>query len=128
VSEPRRTDARVAVVLDAVALVAFVALGRTNHHLHGSGGWFLTVLWPFVVGWFAAALATGLYAARSAPWRRAVGTCLLGVALALVLRATVTGRSTPVVFGLVALAFISLATLGWRVVARGVRRAVPVAG
>jgi len=128
VSESPRTDARVAVVLDAVALVAFVALGRTNHHLHGSGGWFLTVLWPFVVGWFAAALATGLYTARTAPGRRAVATCLLGVALALVLRVTVTGRSTPVVFGLVALAFISLATLGWRVVARGVRRAVRVAG
>ncbi len=127
-SESARPDPRVAVLLDAVALVAFVAIGRTNHHLHGSGGWFLTVLWPFVVGWFAAALATGLYAARSAPWRRAVGTCLVGVALALVLRAAVTGRSTPVVFGLVALAFISLATLGWRAVARGVRRAVRVAG
>ena len=127
-SESPRTDARVAVVLDAVALVAFVALGRTNHHLHGSGGWFLTVLWPFVVGWFAAALATGLYTARTALGRRAVATCLLGAALALVLRVTVTGRSTPVVFGLVALAFISLATLGWRVVARGVRRAVRVAG
>jgi hypothetical protein len=45
-----------------------------------------------------------------------------------VLRATVTGRSTPVVFGVVALAFISLITCGWRVVARGVRRAVRVPG
>ena len=127
-SEVPRTDARVAVVFDALALVAFVALGRANHHLHGSGGWFLTVLWPFVVGWFAVALATGLYAARSAPWRRAVATCLLGVALALVLRAAVTGRSTPVAFGVVALAFSSLTPLGWRAVARGVRRATRVAG
>jgi Protein of unknown function (DUF3054) len=126
VTESPRTDARVAVVLDAVALVAFVALGRTNHHLHGSGGWFITVLWPFVVGWFAAALATGVYAARSAPWRRAVATCVLGVPLALVLRATVAGRSTPVVFGVVAFVFISLTTLGWRAVARGVRRVVRV--
>jgi hypothetical protein len=118
-----RTDARISVLLDAAALVAFVALGRANHHLHGGGGWFLTVLWPFVVGWFAAALATGLYSARSAPWWRAVATCVLGVALALVLRAAVTGRSTPVVFGLVALAFISLTTLGWRLVARLAARA-----
>ena len=121
---PGRITRRVAVLLDAGALVAFVAIGRTNHHLHGSGGWFLTVLWPFVAGWFAAAAATGLYTAGSAPWRRAGATCLLGVTLALVLRVAVTGRSTPVVFGLVALAFVSLATLGWRVVARVVTGAV----
>jgi hypothetical protein len=123
-----RTDARVAVLLDAGALVAFVAIGRANHHLHGSGGWFLTVLWPFVVGWFAAAAATRLYTAGSAPWRRAGATCVLGVALALVLRAVVTGRSTPVVFGIVALAFLSLATLGWRLVARVLTRAARVSG
>ena len=126
-SSSTRVDARLAVVLDGAALAVFVALGRANHHLHGSGGWFLTVLWPFVVGWFAVAMATGLYAARSAPWWRAAATCLLGVTLALVLRAGVTGRSTPAVFGLVALVFVTLFTLGWRVVARGVAR-VRVAG
>jgi hypothetical protein len=123
-----RLDRRVAVVLDAGALVLFVALGRANHHLHGSGGWFVTVLWPFVVGWFVAALVTGLYAARSAPWRRAAATCGLGVTFGLVLRAAVTGRSTPVVFGVVALTFISLLALGWRAVASGVARGVRVRG
>ena len=114
-----------AALADAAALVAFVALGRRSHDLHGGSGWFVVVLWPFLVGWFAAAAATGLYTARSRPWRRLSATCLLGVTLALVLRATVTGRATPVVFGVVALGFVGLATAGWRAVARVVTGSTP---
>ena len=110
--------ARRAVLADTACLVAFVALGRRSHDLHGGSGWFFAVLWPFLVSWFAAAAATGLYAARSRPWRRLSATCLLGVTLALVLRATVTGRATPVVFGVVALTFLALTTAGWRAGAR----------
>ncbi len=104
----------VAPLADAGCLLAFVALGRTSHDLHGGGAWFVAVLWPFAVGWAAAALVTRLYAAPARPSWRAVATVLLGVTLALVLRATLTGRSTPVVFGVVALCFLALATLGWR--------------
>ena len=109
--------ARWAPAADAVCLGAFVAIGRTSHDLHGSVGWFVAVVWPFAVGWYAAALATRLYQARSRPWWRATATVVLGVTLALVLRATLTSRATPVVFGGVALAFLAVATLGWRLAA-----------
>jgi hypothetical protein len=112
----------VAAALDGVCLVAFVVLGRGSHGLNGGGDWFLTVLWPFVVGWYAATFITGLYRAATHPWRRAAATVALGVTLACVIRLVATSRSTPVVFGVVAFSFLSLATVGWRVAARLVTR------
>jgi hypothetical protein len=123
----RRTSgvARAAVAADAACLVVFVAVGRTSHDLHGGAGWFVAVLWPFALGWFAVAFATRLYTARTHPWWRAAATVVLGVTVALVLRASLTTRATPLVFGVVALSFLALATLGWRLVvaALGRRRA-----
>ena len=119
--ESRRSTA-VAVGADAVCLLAFVAIGRTSHDLHGGIGWFVDVLWPFAVGWFGAALATRLYTDASHPELRATATCVLGVTAALVLRATLTTRSTPIVFGVVAFSFLTLTTVGWRAGARLVRR------
>ena len=110
------------VTADAVCLLVFVALGRTSHSLNGGPGWFFAVLWPFAVGWFAVAALTRLYTADSRLWWRAAATSLGGVTLALVLRATFTSRATPVTFGIVALVFLSLATLGWRLAVRGVAR------
>jgi Protein of unknown function (DUF3054) len=114
--------ARWAAVADAACLVAFVAIGRTSHDLHGGAGWFVAVLWPFAVGWVGAALVTRLYTARDHPWRRAGATVLLGVTVALVLRATLTTRATPVIFGVVAVSFLALATLGWRLVVAALGR------
>ena len=108
----------VAAAIDGVCLVVFVLLGRSSHGLNGGSNWFLTVLWPFVVGWYAAALVTHLYRAPTHPWRRAAATVTLGVVLALLVRVTATSRSTPVVFGIVAFSFLMLTTVGWRVAAR----------
>jgi len=108
----------VAAAVDGVCLVVFVLLGRSSHGLNGGSNWFLTVLWPFVVGFYAAAFVTHLYRAAAHPWRRAAGTVTLGVVLALLVRVTATSRSTPVVFGVVAFSFLMLTILGWRVAAR----------
>ena len=108
----------VAAAVDGVCLVVFVLLGRSSHGLNGGSNWFLTVLWPFVVGWYAAALVTHLYRTTTRPWRRAAATVTLGVVLALLVRVTATSRSTPVVFGVVAFSFLMLTTVGWRVAAR----------
>jgi hypothetical protein len=108
----------VAAAIDGVCLVVFVLLGRSSHGLNGGSNWFLTVLWPFVVGWYAAALVTHLYRAATHPWLRAAATVTLGVVLALLVRVTATSRSTPVVFGVVAFSFLMLTTVGWRVAAR----------
>jgi DUF3054 family protein len=107
----------VAVAADGLCLVAFVLLGRRNHGLNGGSDWFLTVLWPFVVGWYAAALVTHLYRSATHPWRRVGATVTLGVAIACLVRVTATSRSTPVVFGVVAFSFLMLTTVGWRVAA-----------
>jgi hypothetical protein len=104
---------------DAACLAVFVLLGRASHDLSSGISWYLTVLWPFLLGWFASAAAFRLYA--SWPPRRIplAATWFVGTALALVLRAVVTQRATPVAFILVAYAFIALTVFGWRLAVRG---------
>ncbi|MGZ4735946.1 MAG: DUF3054 domain-containing protein, partial [Acidimicrobiia bacterium] len=56
---------RLAPVIDAAILILFVAIGRDQHHLGGTGiRWFLTVLWPLAAGWAVGALVTRLYTSK----------------------------------------------------------------
>jgi hypothetical protein len=57
-----------AVGVDAVCLALFVALGRASHDISSGIAWYLTVLWPFLVGWFVVALALQLYGAPLYRW------------------------------------------------------------
>lgn len=111
-----------AVLLDALCVGAFVAAGRESHDIGAGAAWFFGVLWPFAAGWFAAALALRLYSQRSGWLARLLTNVVAGVALGLVLRAAVTHRATPIAFIVVAYAFITLLTLGWRLVVAGVRQ------
>jgi hypothetical protein len=115
-----------APALDAVCLAVFVALGRESHGIGRGVGWFFTVLWPFAVGWFAVALAAGLYTARTRPWRRLTVTWIAGLAAGLVLRSVFTHRASFSTFAIVVYVFVGLATFGWRGVAIAVRRLRPV--
>ncbi|MGH7722557.1 MAG: DUF3054 domain-containing protein [Candidatus Dormibacteria bacterium] len=117
----RRSPA-VAVALDAVCLVVFVVAGRQSHGLDSGIGWFVAVLWPVAAGWFAAALAVGLYVARSRPGLRLAATVVLGVGVGLIVRIAVTHRDTPLAFILVAYGFITLTMVGWRLVAAALPR------
>ena len=109
-------------ILDGVCLCAFVILGRQSHDIGEGALWFFIVVWPFIVGWFAAAIATGLYTGRKQlPVRLAV-TEVVGGAIALVVRSTITHRDTPIAFIVVAYGFIALSTIGWRAVAFAVFR------
>lgn len=110
-------------ILDAVALIVFVAAGRESHGLDQGAGWFLGVLWPFAAGWFAVAAAVLLYTRRTHPALRLAVAIVAGVGAGLLLRAGVTHRATPTAFVLVAYAFITLLTVGWRLVALGLREA-----
>ena len=112
----RRTVLPAAV--DALCLAVFVVLGRESHDLAGGIAWYLTVLWPFLAGWFVAALALRTYAAWPQRWTLLAATWAGGIVIALVLRAVVTQRTTPVAFIIVAYAFIGLATFGWRLAVR----------
>jgi len=100
-----------------VAVLTFVAIGRSAH-AHGvtlSG--VAETSWPFLVG-----LAAGWVVARA--WRRpleilptAVLVTVTCVAVGMVLR-VVAGQGTAPAFVLVALAFLGMALLGWRALAR----------
>jgi Protein of unknown function (DUF3054) len=108
---------RLAVVLDCCCVLAFVIIGRASHAKGETLPGIASTAWPFLAG-----LAFGWLAARA--WRRplglvpaGVGAWLGAVGLGMVLR-VVAGQGTAVAFIFVALAFLGLFLLGWRLVAR----------
>ena len=114
-------SARVAVVLDVCCVLAFVIIGRDSHAKGESLAGIASTSWPFLCG-----LAAGWVVSRA--WRRPLAlrpsglAAWLGtVALGMILR-VVSGQGTAVAFILVALAFLGLFLLGWRVIGRFVTR------
>jgi Protein of unknown function (DUF3054) len=114
---------RVAPVVDAACLALFVLLGRESHGLGAGASWFVEVVWPFLAGWFAVALAVRLYANASRPWLRLAITWVAGIGLGLGLRVALTDRTVVGAFPVVVYSFTALFTFGWRAVVVGVRRA-----
>jgi Protein of unknown function (DUF3054) len=106
---------------DAACLALFVVLGRESHDLSSGITWYLTVLWPFLLGWFVAAAALRLYASWPNRWTLLAATWVAGIAMALVLRSLITGRASPLAFIIVAYAFIGLTVFGWRLALRGMK-------
>lgn len=110
-------SARVAVVLDVCCVLIFVILGRASHDKGESLPGIASTSWPFLCG-----LAAGWAGSRA--WRRPLALRPAGltvwlstVALGMVLR-VVSGQGTAVAFIGVALAFLALFFLGWRVLAK----------
>ena len=110
-------SARLAVLLDVVCVLIFVIIGRASHTKGESLAGIASTSWPFLAG-----LGIGWLAARG--WRlpfaiRPEGLVLWlsTVALGMILR-VVSGQGTAVAFILVALAFLALFLLGWRMLAR----------
>lgn len=110
-------SARLAVVLDVVCVLIFVIIGRASHTKGESVAGIASTSWPFL-----AALGLGWLAARG--WRRPLAIrpeglviWLCTVALGMVLR-VVSGQGTAIAFIVVALAFLGLFLLGWRLLAR----------
>lgn len=120
---PARLPVAVAPLLDALCLIVFVAAGRESHDLQDGAPWFLVVVWPLLAGWFVTALAAQLYVRRDRAWLGLGATVVVGVAIALLLRATVTHRDIPVAFVVVAYLFITALTVGWRLVVIAVQAA-----
>jgi hypothetical protein len=113
--------ARVAVVLDVCSVLIFVIIGRASHTQGESLAGIASTSWPFLSG-----LAVGWAASRA--WRRplalrpaGLAAWLCTVALGMLLR-VVSGQGTAVAFIVVALAFLGLFLLGWRVIARFLTR------
>lgn len=109
----RRTAA--AAAMDVLAVLVFVGIGRSAHgHVVDVAGIAATA-WPFLLGG-----AVGWLGARA--WRHPTALrpslviWISCVALGMVLR-VVAGQGTAVAFIGVALAFLGLELLGWRVLA-----------
>jgi hypothetical protein len=120
-------SARVAAVLDICCVLVFVIIGRASHAKGESLGGIASTSWPFLCG-----LGAGWVASRA--WRRplavrpaGIAAWLCTVALGMILR-VVSGQGTAVAFIVVALAFLGLFLLGWRLAAKLVARGDPKAG
>jgi hypothetical protein len=114
--------AALGVLADVCCVLAFVVIGRANHHAGESLAGMTGTAWPFLVG-----LAIGEVATRA--WRRpaalaptGVGVWLATVAFGQVLRA-VSGQGTDLVFIGVSALFLGLFLIGWRLVAALLGRA-----
>jgi hypothetical protein len=110
-------SARLAVVLDVICVLIFVIIGRASHTKGESLAGVASTAWPFLAG-----LGLGWLTARG--WRRPLAIrpeglviWLCTVAVGMILR-VVSGQGTAVAFIIVALAFLALFLLGWRLLAR----------
>ena len=110
-----------ALVIDLLFIVLFVGIGRSAHEHGITVAGMVSTLWPFV-----AALAVGWLFTS---WRQRSGESpldgvvivLITVSLGMVLR-VVSGQGTALAFIIVALSFLTLFLVGWRLVARLVVR------
>jgi hypothetical protein len=109
-------SARVAVLLDVCCVLIFVIIGRASHTKGETLAGIASTAWPFLTG-----LLVGWGAARA--WRQPVAlrpagltVWLVTVAVGMVLR-VISGQGTVLAFIIVALAFLGLCMLGWRLLA-----------
>jgi hypothetical protein len=112
---------RLAAVVDLCCVLAFVIIGRANHAKGEGLGGIASTAWPFLAGLVGGWLGTRAWRRPLALAPAGVGAWLGAAGLGMVLR-VVAGQGTAVAFVLVALAFLGLFLLGWRVVARLVSR------
>lgn len=107
---------------DLAMLLIFVVIGRLSHGF--TNDWLVNVLriaTPFVLGWAAAALITGVY--RANLWQqpsqflaRSAAAWLLADGLAFLLRHFLMADRVTMPFALTSIAFTGLFLLTWRIV------------
>lgn len=110
---------RLVLVIDVLALVLFVAIGRASHHDGETVGGFLSTVWPFAVGTAVGWAVTARRAAASL--RTGALVCVATVAIGMGLR-VVAGQGTAAAFVVVATGFLGLCMVGGRAGLQLVRR------
>jgi Protein of unknown function (DUF3054) len=110
-------SAWLAVVLDVACVLVFVIIGRASHG-EGLIG-VASTAWPFLAGLAGGWLATAGRAWRQPfrLWPAGVGAWLGAVALGMLFRVVSRQGTAPAFIG-VALAFLGLFLLGWRLLAQ----------
>jgi hypothetical protein len=114
-------SARLAVILDCCCVLAFVIIGRASHTRGEGLAGIASTAWPFLAGLAGGWLAARAWRQPFRPWPAGVGAWLGAVALGMTLR-VVSGQGTALAFIGVALAFLGLFLLGWRLLAGALRR------
>lgn len=112
---------RFALVLDFLFVLLFVTIGRSSHHHAFSIPGLLSTLWPFAVGLGAGWLTTTFRGKDVLTLREGSLIVVITVAVGMVLR-VVSGQGTAVAFIIVAMAFLGLFLVGWRLIYHAVRR------
>ncbi|MGP8001106.1 MAG: DUF3054 domain-containing protein [Streptosporangiaceae bacterium] len=102
-----------AAAADLGCVLLFVLIGRANHHAGGGLAGLWDTFWPFAAGAAAGLLATRWWRRPAALLPTGVGVWLGTVAVGMTLR-VLAGQGTAFAFILVALAFLGLFQLGWR--------------
>ena len=109
-----------ALLLDAVLVVAFAALGRASHDSDVFAGLWQTA-WPFLIGLAAGWLVTLAWRAPLAPVRTGLGIWAATVIGGMLLRSA-SGQGTALPFMIVATLTLLVLLVGWRVIAALVAR------
>lgn len=114
------------VLADACCVLAFVVIGRANHHVGEALAGVVSTAWPFLAGVAVGEVVTRAWRQPTALIPAGVGVWLSTVVIGQGLR-VIAGQGTEFAFILVSLAFLGLFLLGWRVVARilAVRTRIP---
>ena len=119
-------SAWLAVALDVGCVLVFVIIGRASHTKGESVAGVASTAWPFLAGlaggWLATAGLAGLAGRRAwrqpfRLWPAGVSAWLGAVVLGMAFR-VVSGQGTAPAFVGVALAFLGLFLLGWRMLSR----------
>ena len=113
----RMRSARLAILLDVCCVLVFVIIGRASHAKGETLGGIASTSWPFLAGLAAGWLATRAWRHPLALRPAGVAVWLCTVAVGMVLR-VVSGQGTALPFIIVALAFLGLFLLGWRLLAK----------
>ncbi len=108
---------RLAAILDCCCVLVFVVIGRASHTKGESLAGLASTAWPFLAGLAGGWLAARAWRRPAGLWPAGAGAWLGAAALGMVLR-VVSGQGTAFAFILVALAFLGLFLLGWRLLAR----------
>jgi len=109
------------VVMDLVAVLVFVSIGRSVHS-HGLAlAGVASTAWPFVSGLAAGWIVLALRRRDLVTLLSGLVALLSTVALGMALR-VVGGQGTAVAFVLVALGFLGATMLGWRLCLAGLGR------
>ena len=119
----RRTSL-LALVLDAVLIVVFAAIGRATHDgdvLGPAGAGLVTTAWPFLVGMLLGWAVSRGWRRPFAPLRTGLPVWAVTLVVGMVLRG-LSGQGVQVAFVIVAGITLLLFLVGWRGVAALITR------